>query len=145
MGWIPDEPSDAFWFAVAPVTTGPTAVYATAGYLSGDYPLGKPDTKANVRNSLLWGTIAGGVYTWNYFMSPHNAVFMTGSNAWRTAFHLGGVPMAVVLATVAVGVGYVATADVHGGTVGMAPGGVGPTHALGFEEGVRELFEWFGF
>ena len=145
MGWLPDKRSDAFWFAVAPITTGPTFLYASAGYVSGEYPLGKPDWRANARNALIWTGAAGGAYTWNYFMSPHNATFMSGSSAWKTALHIGGVPLAVAVATVAVGVGYVATADVHGGTAGMAPGGVGPTEALGFDQGVRDLFGWLGF
>ena len=145
MGFVPDRPSDAFWFVVAPVTAVPTAIYGAAGLATGDYPLGKPDWAANARNSLLWTGVAGSVYGWNYFMSPQNAVWMTGGDAYKMAGYLGGVPLAFVLVATAAAVGYVATADVHGGTLASAPGGVGPTHALGFEQGVRDLFGWLGF
>lgn len=85
MGWVPDEYADGFWLAVAPIMTAPTLVYGATGLVTGDYPLGKPDWRANVRNTLLWGGVAASVYGWNYFVSPHNATWLSGGEAFSTA------------------------------------------------------------
>lgn len=148
MGWIPDKPSDAIWFVVAPITTGPTFVYSAAGYTTGDYPLGEPDWRASIRNSVLWAGAAGSVYGWNLMMSPQNATWVSGSTAYKTLGHMGGLPLAALVATAAVGAAYVATADVHGGAYGGSMG-VGPyqgsSDPMGdFRTGVENFFGYFG-
>ncbi len=123
MGWLPSEPSDAFWFAVAPVTAVPTAVYAAAAATTGDYPAGKPDWKANIRNTAIWGAIAAGVYGWNQYYYPGQYAFTTGAQAYKLVGHLAANPVTIGIgaATVAA-IGYVATAEVHGGATGMLVG-----------------------
>ncbi len=83
-----DAVSDAFAFLIAPVTTIPTLVYSSAGYATGEYPLGKPDHAANIRNALGWFLAAGSVYGWNLLASPNNAVWVSGSAAYKVAGHL---------------------------------------------------------
>ncbi len=88
MAWMPSESSDAFWFAIAPVTSIPFGIYAAAGYVTGDYPAGKPDYQASIRNAVLWAGAAGAVHGWNLAFSPHNATFVSPSAAWKVAGHV---------------------------------------------------------
>ena len=88
MPWVPTQPSDAFWFAVAPLTSIPFGIYAAAAYVTDDYPFGKPDLRASVRNAVLWLGAAAAVHGWNLAMSPHNAQFVTGSQAAKAAGHI---------------------------------------------------------
>jgi hypothetical protein len=101
MPFIPQGDED-LWdlaaFMLAPVLTVPTLVYSSAGYLTGEYPYGKPDWGANLRNATIWAVSAGGVYAWNYFMSPHNAVFTSGSSAWKIAAHVAAGSAAPIAA-----------------------------------------------
>lgn len=84
MPFLPEEPEDAFWFAVAPLTTGPVALYSVSAYVSGSYPYGKPDWAANARNAITWLAVGSSVYAWNYVWSPHNLAMVTGSSAFKT-------------------------------------------------------------
>ena len=91
MPFVPSGNEDAWDLAaliLSPVLTGPMLVYTSAGYLTDTWPLGKPDWGANLRNATLWAAAAGGVYGWNYFMSPHNAAWMSGSSAFKVAGHV---------------------------------------------------------
>lgn len=115
MGWIPDEPEDAFWFAVSPITAVPTAVYAAAAYTTGDYPAGKPDWRANLRNAGIWGAIAVGVHAWNTIMFPGKYAFTTGTQAFKVAGHLATNPVTLGIAVAtASAVAWAATGDLHG-------------------------------
>ncbi len=115
MGWIPDEPEDAFWFVVSPITGVPTAVYAAAAYTTGDYPVGKPDWRANVRNAGIWGAIAVGVHAWNAIWHPGKYSFTTGSQAFKVAGHLAASPVSFAIAAATVSaVAWAATGDLHG-------------------------------
>ncbi len=107
MPFIPQGDED-FWdlaaFLLAPVLTGPTLVYSAAGHLTDDYPLGEPDHAANLRNALIWTAAAAGVYGWNYFMSPQNAIWMSGTSAFKVAGHVAmGSAAAIAAATILVG------------------------------------------
>ncbi len=115
MGWLSTKPSDAFWFAVAPVTAVPTAVYAAAAATTGDYPAGKPDWKANIRNTGIWGAIALGVYGWNQYFHPGKYAFTTGAQAYKLVGHLAANPATIGMAAATVAaVGWAATGDLHG-------------------------------
>lgn len=127
MSWKDPEPIDAFWFAVAPLTSGPVLLYSAAGWTSGEYPFGVPDWKTSARNSLGWFGVAGAVYAWNLLASPHNAVFTTGTQSFRAGGHMLAtsaalIPVAAVVVAVAAAVGYVSTSDVHLGATGMLVG-----------------------
>jgi hypothetical protein len=156
MSWKDPEPIDAFWFAVAPITTVPMGLYSATGYATGDYPYGKPDLASSARNAFGWFTIAASVYGWNLLASPHNATWVSGTQAFKVGGHwLAAAPLiplaAVVLATAAA-VGYVATADVHGGAIATGNPSYGPgiyktSDPMGeFEEGasgaMNFLFGW---
>lgn len=158
MPFVPSEAEEAFWFALAPVTTLPTALYSLTGYVTGDYPYGKPDLASSARNAMGWGAIAASVYGWNLMMSPHNAVWVSGTQAFKVAGHFlmspAMIPVAAVAIAVAAGAGYVSTSDVHGGAVpGVTSfGGVGPGHYQDssdpmqeFEEGVAGFWARLGF
>ncbi len=92
MPFIPESTEDALSdiipFLVAPITTVPTAVYSAAAYVTDDYPLGKPDWGANLRNAVIWTAAAGAAYGWNYFLSPHNATWVSGGSAYKAVSHL---------------------------------------------------------
>jgi hypothetical protein len=125
MSWNDPDPIDAFWFAVAPITTGPVAVYSAAGLVSGTYPFGKPDWATSVRNSLSWLAIASSVYGWNMWMSPHNLAWVSGSQAFKTGGYIAApaaVPVVLLTIAVAAAAGYVSTSDVHMGATGMLVG-----------------------
>ena len=124
MGWLPEEYSDAFWFAVTPITTIPLLVYTGASTVSGDWRYGKPDTKANIRNAAIWAAIAGAVFSWNAIVHPGKYQFMTGSDAFKGVVHIASkspafVPAAVAAVAVGSAVGWAATAEHHGA---VAPG-----------------------
>ncbi len=127
MSWKDPYPVDAFWLAVAPLTTVPVLVYSAAGWTSGSYPLGQPDWRTSVRNSLSWLGVAGTVHAWNLWMSPHNAVFTSGTTAFKTgmqAFALSPamVPTIAVVVATAAALGYGATSGEHLGATGMLVG-----------------------
>ena len=88
MAWLPDDMEDAFWFAVSPLTTIPTAVYSAAGYTTGQYPFGKPDMQANIRNATFWSAIAGSVWAWNTLVHPGKYPFLSSSGAFKGAAHI---------------------------------------------------------
>ncbi len=131
MGWLPDDPEDAFWFAIAPLTTIPTAVYSMAAMTTGDWRYGKPDWRANVRNAAIWSTWGATAYGWNLMMSPHNAQYLSGTNAMKNALHLAAIP-SVVLPALAVGsaAGWVATAEHHGAVTPGVASGIGMPMSL---------------
>jgi hypothetical protein len=83
-----DALSDIIPFIVSPITAIPTAVYSATAYVTQDYPFGKPDHAANIRNVIGWTTIASAVYGWNLWMSPHNAVWVSGGSAMKAAGHM---------------------------------------------------------
>jgi len=104
---------DLLWWAISPVTAIPTLVYSSAGALTGDYPLGKPDWGANLRNAMIWSGSAGGVYAWNYFMSPHNAAWVSGTSAFKVVGHVAmgaAAPLAAVSILIATPIAMVANA-----------------------------------
>ncbi len=86
MGWIPD-PDDP-WGEFARFIFAPVLAPYTAYLAFHDYVLDTEhsDFAENARNAALWTSAAGGVFTWNYFMSPQNASWTTG----KDAFHLLG-------------------------------------------------------
>ncbi len=157
MPFKPTSAEDAFWFALAPATTIPMALYSVSGYVSGEYPYGKPDLESSARNAMGWGALAASVHGWNLLFSPHNASWISGTQAFKVASHWmmtpAMLPVAAIASTAAVGVGYAATSDVHGGAFSV-PGGAmsyGPgiygSDPMGeFEEGasgaMNFLFGW---
>lgn len=127
MAWLPENQSDNFWFAVAPLTTIPFFVYGASGYISGDYRYGKPDWQSNIRNAAVWGGLGGSVYLYNLLVHPGKYGFVSAGEALKFPLHMAltspALP-AAILGTVAVGsaAGYVATSDVHKGATGMLVG-----------------------
>eukprot|EP00661_Eupelagonemidae_sp_cell13_P018382 gene18382-biopygen17402 len=122
MGFLPEEHEDTFWFLVAPLTTIPMAVYTAAGITYGSYPHGEPDWKASVRNTGIWGSIAAGVWGWNAIFHPGKYAFTSGTSAYKIAGHIiapAAVPLLLSSVAVAAAIGYVSTAEVHGGATGM--------------------------
>ncbi len=120
MGFIPRPVGqggleDAFWFAMAPITTIPMGIYATAAFITDDYRYGRPDWKANVRNAGIWGAIAQGVWAWNAYFHPGKYSYMSGTGAAKLAGHLAahsGVLLPALAAASAVG--WAATGHLHG-------------------------------
>lgn len=88
MPWLPSDYDDTFWFALTPITSIPLAVYGAAGYVSGDYPLGKPDWKGSARNTALWGGISVAVYAWNAYFHPGKYAYLSGSAAAKAVGHI---------------------------------------------------------
>ncbi len=123
MGWLPDKASDTFWFLVSPITTVPIAVYSASAYVSGEYPYGSPDWKASARNAGIWGAIALGNWAWNAVYHPGKYAYTSAVEGYKVVAHLAANPVTIGAAVAtAAAIGYVATADQHGGATGMLVG-----------------------
>ncbi len=129
MGFIPRSYGeggleDAFWFAVAPITTVPMALYVASATVSDDWRYGRPDWKANLRNAGIWAAIAQGVYSWNQYYHAGKYSYMSASAASKLAAH-SAASTAVILPVLAVAaaIGWAATGEIHGAvTPGVASG-----------------------
>ncbi len=143
-----DVVSQFFLFLIAPLMLPVTAGTAAYDFMEGTSHL---DRRETIRNSLLWSSIAGASWGYHALMFPGQYSYLSPGAAFRTAGYLGGAPLAAVVIATAAGVGYVATADVHGGAIAMGNPSYGPgvygSDPMGeFEEGasgaMNFLFGW---
>jgi len=143
-----DAVAEFFRFVFAPILTPVTIGTAVYDYMEGTSHL---DRKETIRNTLLWGSIAGASWGYHVYMFPGQYSYLSPANAFKTAGYLGGAPLAAVVVATVAAAGYVATADVHGGAIAMGNPSYGPgiygSDPMGeFEEGasgaMNFLFGW---